>query len=413
MMLLTIFGSIKWSFRSKITDLLGKSLYLSSNMPTEFLETYKNQSIFQSDHVKIEKCHFDRCRTLAKDCGGAIYCRKSTVDISLSLFVNCYSQNSGGAIFCSHCSSIYLFANAHQGNEAEFSSASSHLYLAFNFTVKDSNYTEDRSNTRTGAIAILSSEDSLISDCIFNNISSNYLGIIEINAGLTVMNRVHFHSVNSETVIYGIYLAKLNITNCDFANITSPSITWESHRNAYIMNSIFCQENTTLIGSKKENLVYDHNNTFDLKIQVINPELYGTVVPPTATPTPSASNIPRATLPPRTKEQLVIILDKETPHPTKEKIVIVINNPGKLPNRTPSPSINKFKPPPVKQQLINTQQIAMVSGLVLIVVVIIIYRFTRKERIPEVNTSVFNKLDKGGLKLPSGTRLKNQDDFFD
>ncbi|EAY18175.1 hypothetical protein TVAG_122410 [Trichomonas vaginalis G3] len=398
---------------TKFTKITNNAIVISSNMPTEFSTSYVNQSLYSKTNVQITKCHFDRCKSVTEDCGGAINCVKSNVNISNCLFFQCYAKNSGGAIFLSQCTKVLLNSNAFQKNEVEFSASSCHIFLAFDLKISNSNYTEERSNTRAGSISLPSCEDILFSECIFSNITSKYTGIIELNSGSTTMSSVSFYNSNCEAVIYASYLAKLKISKSVFAGITSPAIYWNSFRYANLTENKLCTSNTTSFDGKfKENIIYGEDTTFNVEAAVINLELYGTVVPPTPTSTPSATATPTRSLPPATRQNLVIILDN-TPDPTKERLVIIISNNPKLPPRTPSPSINKFKPPPAKQKLINTQQIAMVGGLILIVIVIIIYRVTRKERIPEVNASVFNKLDKGGVKLPRAARMKNADDFFD
>ena len=271
---------------SKISD---TAIYISSRQEGIKTTKLRYQSYFYKTDLVVDRCIFDRCLAEKGTCGGAIFANFSKVKIVSSIIDAARAKDSGGALCCIQCPSVTVSQTIFQRDLANFSSGTMHYFLIFDLSVTDTNFTEEVSALKTGAVSILSCDKTLFKFCDLFNITSKSLGLMRSDAGTTEMSNVRFIIAESTCVLYTSYQAEFFIENCLFSNAKECSIDWNSYRNATISCSNFVSTDFHAFGGRrKQNIVTGkENNTFSFRAKILYPILYGTPYLPDPPRTPS------------------------------------------------------------------------------------------------------------------------------
>ena len=416
---------------SKFSDFIDTPIYFSSS--NSFFKQNFYKSINEKNcNLKIENCYFDKCRALSRSCGGAIFAENTTIFISQSIFDKSKTFESGGAIYLDKCPECNITLSLYQLNSATHTSASIHSHLTFLFNLSYSNFTLERSELRVSSIALISTDTAFITSSIFHNNTCESKGAIWATSGVAKLNMVTFAYSNSDTNLYSNYLSKINIDNSIIDSAIESAITWDSNLRCVVTGTSFnLSQNEAFRGINQKNIIIGPRCSFNHNVSLLLlPTMYGTY------DLPDPTDAPLPTVPQRTKViignqgsqknqdkkdklKIDIILDngpdsddKQEKNEKKDEQIIVVQK-HKIPERTPSPTINRAKPPPKRKSQFDTQQIALVGALILIIVIGFGYRYYNRSNIPDPTGNLFEKLEKQRGQLPRGPRFDANDDFFD
>ena len=415
---------------SKFSNFLDSPIYLRFSDMIFFTQTYYEQISQQNKELFITDCYFDKCNSRGDSCGGSIYVQNANVFIDKSIFDKSRTKNCGGALYVDHCPNCTVTKTLFQMNNAFQCSGTIHSYMTFYFNASFMNITLDNAELKVGSISLISTDSSFFTSCIFCNNSAPRKGIFFSNVGITRFNMTTFAHCYTDSNIVSNYLSKVNLDNSIMFSSCLSTIDWHSNLRCIITGTWFNVSQSEAFTGKKSSVIIGPKCAFEKKPQLSLPTMYGTLEMPDPTEPPSP------TVPLRTKvvvgkqnqasakhgkkdtTKIDIILDNQPDEQEKEEgnnnnQQIIVVQKQKIPPRTPSPTLNRAIAPPKRKNLFDTQQIALVGGLVLIIAVIVVYRFYRQKNLPDPSQNVFDKLEKNSNQLPRGMRYQAADDFFD
>ena len=194
--------------RTLFSNILKSSVHYESNQfVLDYLLT-SNHYEYKEPSVNISACTFFKCNSPPYDDGGALHLSCQNVFIRNSVFIQCISQSTCGAIFIQKASFTYLYRNIFQENIGYYGHGACGLYLTFSAKISKINCSQNKTPGKCSCFSFLSSSDINVTQCIFSQNSCSVSGNIRINSGVLNLSKCKFYSNSSPFIIHGITLGE-------------------------------------------------------------------------------------------------------------------------------------------------------------------------------------------------------------
>ncbi|OHS99265.1 hypothetical protein TRFO_08521 [Tritrichomonas foetus] len=203
--------------------------------------SFNKQQQYSKIPVIIKYCKFIRCTTIGPFFldGGAIYAKSTDIKITKTIFSECYTTNTGGAIRMDRNGKVIINDCLFFKNKSEFSSGSCSFNMVFILKIENTNFTFSKSNNKIAVASIYISDLITMKNVLsMNNYApSSYSWLT--NGGEFSISDSQFYKENVSYVFQGELFASATFQGCEFYGSKAVSIRWRCEFSVKCVDSIF------------------------------------------------------------------------------------------------------------------------------------------------------------------------------